>query len=136
RTPATSGSTRRDTWQPNKQPGVIVGRVATRWAGVVLRPGVHPRSSPHRLQRIIDAGGSGMLTVEMADQELEQAIVETGARLLEGVGETRRSVWARERWEETLLRRLMENADFKVQALRFVDVLPALTDDGELIRHL
>jgi RHH-type proline utilization regulon transcriptional repressor/proline dehydrogenase/delta 1-pyrroline-5-carboxylate dehydrogenase len=30
----------------------------------------------------------------------------------------------------------MENERFRVQALRFVDVLPVLTDDEELVRHL
>jgi RHH-type proline utilization regulon transcriptional repressor/proline dehydrogenase/delta 1-pyrroline-5-carboxylate dehydrogenase len=68
--------------------------------------------------------------------DLESEIRDIGREILGGLGEARRSVLARERWEEALLRRLMENEDFKIQALRFVDVLPALTDDGDLIRHL
>jgi RHH-type proline utilization regulon transcriptional repressor/proline dehydrogenase/delta 1-pyrroline-5-carboxylate dehydrogenase len=34
------------------------------------------------------------------------------------------------------MQRLGENADFRVQALRFIDVLPALNDDKELTHHL
>ena len=40
------------------------------------------------------------------------------------------------RWEELLLRQLMESQQFRIQALRFVDVLPTLKDDEELVRHL
>jgi len=41
-----------------------------------------------------------------------------------------------DRWLERLLGRVTEDEDFRVQALRFVDVLPALDDDRELTRHL
>ena len=35
-----------------------------------------------------------------------------------------------------MLRRLMENPEFKTNALRFVDVLPALADDSALVGHI
>src|SRR5256885_1786222 len=67
---------------------------------------------------------------------LEAEVEQIGRRLLREVETKRRSVLGRERWEEALMLRLMENADFKVRALRFVDVLPALTHDADLVRHL
>lgn len=39
-----------------------------------------------------------------------------------------------ERWVEGLLDRLNADPAFRVQALRFIDVLPSLTDDSELVR--
>ena len=67
---------------------------------------------------------------------LKTEIEQIGRRLLREVETERRSVLGRERWEEALMLRLMENADFKVRALRFVDVLPALSQDADLVRHL
>lgn len=67
---------------------------------------------------------------------LESQVLEVGSRLLSAARERKSHFWAREHWEEVLLRRLMENSRFRVQALRFVDVLPALRDDEELVRHL
>src|SRR3954468_1467693 len=66
----------------------------------------------------------------------EVQVAELGGRLLREARERKSSFWAREHWEELLLRRLMENPRFRIQALRFVDVLPALKDDEELVRHL
>src|SRR5438067_4848352 len=68
--------------------------------------------------------------------ELESGIEQIGRRLLQAVEAERRGGSAPERWQEALMLRLMENADFKVRALRFVDVLPALRDDADLVRHL
>src|SRR5919198_2958631 len=67
---------------------------------------------------------------------LEARIDELGRRLLAEARERKTSFWARERWEDLLLRRLMESEAFRVQALRFVDVLPALKEDEELVRHV
>jgi RHH-type proline utilization regulon transcriptional repressor/proline dehydrogenase/delta 1-pyrroline-5-carboxylate dehydrogenase len=40
------------------------------------------------------------------------------------------------RWEAALAERAMRNEAFRVQLFRFVDVLPALPSDAEVIRHL
>lgn len=40
------------------------------------------------------------------------------------------------RWLDRFLERMMEHPRFRVQALRFIDVLPTLDDDGDLVRHL
>ncbi|MGQ0592172.1 MAG: proline dehydrogenase family protein [Gammaproteobacteria bacterium] len=70
------------------------------------------------------------------DLDLERRVVEQGKQLLaaaRGEAEGTRPV---DRWLERLLERVMEDEGFRVQALRFVDVLPALDDDRELTRHL
>ncbi|MFN3648351.1 MAG: L-glutamate gamma-semialdehyde dehydrogenase [Armatimonadota bacterium] len=70
------------------------------------------------------------------DGALERRVTELGSRLLAEARERKTGFWARERWEETLFQKLMSNESFRIQALRFVDVLPALTDDADLGRHL
>jgi RHH-type proline utilization regulon transcriptional repressor/proline dehydrogenase/delta 1-pyrroline-5-carboxylate dehydrogenase len=69
-------------------------------------------------------------------RDLQARIRELGGELLEVARERKSHFWAREHWEEILLRKLMANPEFRVQALRFVDVLPALRDDQELVRHV
>ena len=39
-------------------------------------------------------------------------------------------------WFERLLESMLRDQSFRVQVLRFVDVLPSLRDDDELVRHL
>lgn len=39
-------------------------------------------------------------------------------------------------WMTSLISQATNNPDFRVQALRFIDVLPALHDDAELVAHL
>jgi RHH-type proline utilization regulon transcriptional repressor/proline dehydrogenase/delta 1-pyrroline-5-carboxylate dehydrogenase len=75
-----------------------------------------------------------MATAEKTD--LQGRIRELGGELLEVARERKSHFWAREHWEEILLHKLMANPEFRVQALRFVDVLPALRDDQELLRHV
>jgi RHH-type proline utilization regulon transcriptional repressor/proline dehydrogenase/delta 1-pyrroline-5-carboxylate dehydrogenase len=72
----------------------------------------------------------------MSTVETEPGIQEVGTDLLSAARRSQRSVFGREHWEEAFLRRLMERPEFKTPALRFVDVLPTLTDDAELVRHL
>lgn len=67
---------------------------------------------------------------------LEARVEELGTQLLTEARARKSSFWAREHWEELLLQRLMSSEQFRIQALRFVDVLPALKDDEELVRHL
>ena len=75
-------------------------------------------------------------TGSATDPDLERRVVEQAKQLLaaaRGEAEGARLV---DRWLERLLQRVMEDEGFRVQALRFVDVLPALDDDRELTRHL
>lgn len=39
-------------------------------------------------------------------------------------------------WQERMMQLLMQDEQLKVQAFRFIDVLPALSDDVEIARHL
>ncbi len=68
--------------------------------------------------------------------QTEDRALEIGRRLLAEGRERKSGFWARERWEESMLRKLMDSGPFRVQALRFVDVLPALRTDEEVLRHL
>jgi RHH-type proline utilization regulon transcriptional repressor/proline dehydrogenase/delta 1-pyrroline-5-carboxylate dehydrogenase len=65
--------------------------------------------------------------------EREQRVLQQGTRLLSKVTKSR---GLRERWFEHWFDRIMNDEAVRVQALRFVDVLPALTDDHDVIRHL
>lgn len=67
---------------------------------------------------------------------IEKRAREIGERLLWEARERRRHFWAREHWEEGLLQQFMRNERFRTQALRFVDVLPALRSDDELTAHV
>ncbi|WP_078482566.1 proline dehydrogenase family protein [Solemya pervernicosa gill symbiont] len=66
----------------------------------------------------------------------EQQIQALGTELLSALRETAASRSVAEQWMERLLTGLMENERFRVQALRFVDLLPALSDDLDLVHHL
>lgn len=63
--------------------------------------------------------------------DLEQEIQEYGRRLLENAAGA-----ASGSWMDELISRSMADADFRIQALRFIDVLPALGNDTELTEHL
>ena len=72
----------------------------------------------------------------MHDALLEKRIQELGTQLLARARERASSFWARQRWESALVQKLMADARFRVQALRFIDALPQLVDDGDLVKHL
>jgi RHH-type proline utilization regulon transcriptional repressor/proline dehydrogenase/delta 1-pyrroline-5-carboxylate dehydrogenase len=67
---------------------------------------------------------------------LERRTQELGTLLLSRARERSASFWARQRWESALVQKLMADAHFRVQALRFIDVLPQLSDDADLVGHL
>jgi len=67
--------------------------------------------------------------------ELQGRIEELGRGLVDESG-TRRRWWHRLAQQDVLLEKMMGNEAMRVAALRFVDVLPALTDDRDLTRHL
>ncbi|MGH8566146.1 MAG: L-glutamate gamma-semialdehyde dehydrogenase [Gammaproteobacteria bacterium] len=75
-------------------------------------------------------------TGSATDPDLERRVVEESKRLLAAARDEAEGARAVDRWLERLLERVMEDEGFRVQALRFVDVLPALDDDRELTRHL
>lgn len=65
--------------------------------------------------------------------DLEPRIREIGGHILDESRRRRRLPWIGA--EQSLLARLMADERLRVQVLRFVDVLPALDDDEQLVRH-
>ncbi len=70
------------------------------------------------------------------DIDLESRIQAHGRRLIETAQDHASEERAVDRWLLKFIQAMMENERFRVQALRFVDVLPALSDDRELVDHL
>jgi RHH-type transcriptional regulator, proline utilization regulon repressor / proline dehydrogenase / delta 1-pyrroline-5-carboxylate dehydrogenase len=67
---------------------------------------------------------------------IEEKVMERGYRLLAEAQRRARSWRDLHHWRDRFLDRLMQDERFRVQALRFVDVLPMLEDDRALVRHL
>ncbi|MGD2138513.1 MAG: proline dehydrogenase family protein [Gammaproteobacteria bacterium] len=65
---------------------------------------------------------------------IEERIRIQGVGLLEAI--PRSAGPARLAWLDALLKRAIADPQFRVQALRFIDVLPALQDDAALVAHL
>lgn len=70
------------------------------------------------------------------DIDLETRILAQGHGLIDEARLYAENESGINRWLLGFIRRMMENPDFRVQALRFIDVLPALTDDKDLVDHL
>lgn len=68
--------------------------------------------------------------------ELEQQIQHHGQRLIASARQHAAETSTTDRWLQRFIRGLMENDRFRVQALRFIDVLPALSHDRDLVDHL
>jgi len=68
--------------------------------------------------------------------KLQPRIEAIGHELLEQARAAGRQGPVAERWLHQFMKQMGEDAHFRVQALRFIDVLPALDDDTELVRHL
>jgi RHH-type proline utilization regulon transcriptional repressor/proline dehydrogenase/delta 1-pyrroline-5-carboxylate dehydrogenase len=69
-----------------------------------------------------------------ATADLEARIQAHGARLLAHVDREEKAAGGN--WLDVLVRRAIRDREFRVQALRFVDVLPTLQDDAVLVAHL
>ena len=67
------------------------------------------------------------------DEARVQAI---GRELFERVAGERRAFYSADRWTAALFAWSLANEDAKLQLFRFIDVLPALEDDRDLVRHL
>lgn len=63
----------------------------------------------------------------------EQRVKVHGELLLK---RSRQSFWEAGFWMDRIMGRMLQNERFKVQVLRFVDVLPTLVDDNKLTGHL
>jgi RHH-type proline utilization regulon transcriptional repressor/proline dehydrogenase/delta 1-pyrroline-5-carboxylate dehydrogenase len=69
-----------------------------------------------------------------ADSDLETRIHSLGRGLLESAAQTAQS--SRHAWLDRLILQAIDEPGFRVQTLRFIDVLPTLRDDAELVGHL
>ncbi|HEX5815565.1 MAG TPA: proline dehydrogenase family protein [Methylomirabilota bacterium] len=67
------------------------------------------------------------------DEARVQAI---GRELFERVAGERQAFYSADRWTAALFAWSLANEEAKLQLFRFVDVLPALEQDGDLVRHL
>jgi RHH-type transcriptional regulator, proline utilization regulon repressor / proline dehydrogenase / delta 1-pyrroline-5-carboxylate dehydrogenase len=65
---------------------------------------------------------------------LETRIHSLGGRLLETAAQS--APPRRHAWLDRLILRAIDDPGFRVQTLRFIDVLPTLRDDAELVAHL
>src|SRR5919198_2357365 len=76
------------------------------------------------------------MPISATEYTIERKVMERGYRLLAEAKRRARSWHDLHRWRDRFLDRLMQDEHFRVQALRFVDVLPMLEDDRALVRHL
>lgn len=75
------------------------------------------------------------LSSSQADR-LEAAIVHRGKELFTIIGNEKPSVFNKDWWTGKVIDWSMSNEDFKVQLFRFIDVLPYLTTEEMLNRHI
>lgn len=64
--------------------------------------------------------------------KLEQHIQALGRELITNI----REVDNNQHWLDSLITKAISDPQFRIQTLRFIDVLPSLNDDVELTRHL
>ncbi len=67
---------------------------------------------------------------------IERRVEEIGATLLEALRSSSAGFWSREHWISEFAGVLMEDEVLRTEALRFIDTLPALSDDADLVHHL
>ena len=66
----------------------------------------------------------------------EARVQEIGRELFERVAAERQAFYSADRWTAALFAWSLQHEDAKLQLFRFVDVLPALDSDRDLVRHL
>jgi RHH-type proline utilization regulon transcriptional repressor/proline dehydrogenase/delta 1-pyrroline-5-carboxylate dehydrogenase len=74
------------------------------------------------------------LPTQNAQQRFEQLVQTHGSALLATARSQAQASSAAERWIHGLLDRLNRDPKFRIQTLRFIDVLPSLGDNAELVR--
>ncbi len=77
-----------------------------------------------------------MTDMRVKASDLETKVMNRGRQLLDLVQQAEAASKPANKWLDKLLDRIMEDESFRIQALRFVDVLPSLKDDRELVGHL
>jgi RHH-type proline utilization regulon transcriptional repressor/proline dehydrogenase/delta 1-pyrroline-5-carboxylate dehydrogenase len=67
---------------------------------------------------------------------MEARTLELGQEILRRAKAQEQKRSSADRWLHSFLAKSMADDDFRVRALRFIDALPALTDDRDLVEHL
>lgn len=68
--------------------------------------------------------------------DFQHHVMACGQRLLDAYHEVENNQSSAHRWLDLLINRTISDTQFRIQALRFVDVLPTLDDDHVLAEHL
>lgn len=68
--------------------------------------------------------------------ELNSEIVQTGKSIFQNMENETQSIFNKDWWYGRIMDWSMQNEDFKVKMFRFVDVLPYLTTNAEVTKHL
>jgi len=77
-----------------------------------------------------------MATQHALHEPLQQQIEDCGQRLYDAISNSSSAHKHSNQWLELLISRTISDADFRIQCLRFIDVLPSLNDDQILAEHL
>jgi len=80
--------------------------------------------------------GNSKITNRSTPEELDALVLEKGRLLLNAIHTAELSRGASVSWLDQLLQQFMGDDVFRVNALRFIDVLPTLKNDQELVAHL
>ncbi len=77
-----------------------------------------------------------MAALESLPDSFQQQVLHQAQRLQLALTEHANTQAAHHKWLDLLINRTIADESFRIQALRFIDVLPALDDDDELAAHL
>ena len=76
------------------------------------------------------------MPARVTDEQIEALTQDLGREMFERMRGSMPRFYHYAWWQERLLQLCMQDAWFKVQAFRFIDVLPMMQDDVTLARHL
>jgi RHH-type transcriptional regulator, proline utilization regulon repressor / proline dehydrogenase / delta 1-pyrroline-5-carboxylate dehydrogenase len=85
---------------------------------------------------VVGLAGSGSKLSVMSLRPDEARVQGIGRELFDRVAGERQAFYSADRWTAALFAWSLANEDAKLQLFRFIDVLPALEQDRDLVRHL
>ncbi len=77
-----------------------------------------------------------MVAQSSLPKDFQQQILDHGKRLLDTLHDVQLTESKPHQWLDLLISRTISDPDFRIQALRFIDVLPTLDNDQDLALHL
>ena len=77
-----------------------------------------------------------MMPLTLKDQQVEELTQRLGREMFERMRHSNPRCYQFAWWQERMLRVLMQDEWLKVQAFRFIDVLPMMQTDADVARHL